>query len=109
MRAETLPLGSSAVEKVTVSGWYTPAFDASSNQAWNWSVGEGRRSDRSSAPLVYWVAWPGSWELEVGAKIFLEEVLVGTGVELECSIFEDCGMTGLKMLGVPEFAIDLRS
>lgn len=37
---------------------------------WNWSVGDGSRAERSRAPLVYWVAWPGSEELLVGAKIF---------------------------------------
>ena len=41
---------------------------------------------RSNAPLVYCVAWPGSSEFEVGAKIFFDELLVGTGVEAECSI-----------------------
>lgn len=37
-------------------------------------MGEGRRSARSSAPLVYCVAWPGSVELLVGAKIFFSAV-----------------------------------
>lgn len=34
-------------------------------------MGEGSSEDRSSAPLLYWVACPGSSELLVGAKIFL--------------------------------------
>ena len=49
-------------------------------------MGEGRRSLRSKAPFVYCVACPGSSEFEVGAKIFFDELLVGTGVEAGCSI-----------------------
>lgn len=37
-------------------------------------MGEGSRSATSSAPFVYWVAWPGSVELLVGAKIFFAAV-----------------------------------
>lgn len=57
MRAETRPEGREAVERVTVSGWWTGWDWAVVNQAWNWSRGEGRRSVREREPLVYCSAW----------------------------------------------------
>jgi hypothetical protein len=36
---------------------------------WNWSDGSGDRSEMESEPLEYWIAWPGSVELPVGAKM----------------------------------------
>jgi len=57
MRAETLPEGRLAVERVTVSGWWTFSRWAMENQVWNWVRGSGEREERSRAPLVYCSAW----------------------------------------------------
>lgn len=55
-----------------VSGWYTSASVASANQVLNWVRGEGERSERSRAPLLYWTAFVGSEEPPVGAKMSFE-------------------------------------
>ena len=54
IRALTRPEGSDAVERHTVSGWWTDDFWASVNQVLNCLKGElGSSCDSSSAPFVY--------------------------------------------------------
>ena len=55
-REEMLPEGSEAVERQTDSGSATLEDWAAEYQVWNWVKGEAERSERESAPLVYWSA-----------------------------------------------------
>lgn len=41
-----------AVDSVVVSGIFTLQAIAAVNQAWNWSMGDGRRSLRESVPMA---------------------------------------------------------
>lgn len=58
MRADTRPEGREAVERQTVSGWWTAWDWACWNQVWNWVKGEtGSSCERERASFVYWSAW----------------------------------------------------
>ena len=58
MRAETRPEGREAVDRQTVSGWWTPEDWAAVNQVWNWVKGDAGSSwEREREPFVYWSAW----------------------------------------------------
>ena len=52
----TLPEGRAAVERQTVSGWWTFWIWAVENQVLNWVKGERERSARVRVPFVYWSA-----------------------------------------------------
>ena len=62
-----LPEGSEAVERQTDSGSATPEVCAAEYQVWNWVKGDVERSERESAPLVYWSARCGPEEVPEGA------------------------------------------
>lgn len=57
IRAETRPEGREAVERQTVSGWWTSLAWACVNHVWNCVKGFGSSWFLSSEPLVYCSAW----------------------------------------------------
>lgn len=61
IRALTRPEGREAVERQSVSGWWTPEVCAVVNQLWNWVKGEGESWVRVREDLVYCSAW--AWVL----------------------------------------------
>ena len=59
-----MPEGREAVERQTVSGWWTePVVRAWVNQVWNWVNGEEESWCLSRVPFVYWSACCVSVEL----------------------------------------------
>ena len=74
MRALTRPEGSSAVERVTVSGWWTFSAVACLNQVSNWVKGEASSWEISREPFVYCWAWGESF-VPPGAKMCLETIV----------------------------------